>query len=128
MKYKVSLNGKDYLVEVERGEARMISVTDTPVQTSTAPVTESAPAAQPAPAAPVAPVSEGTKVVAPMPGTVVEVSVKVGDSVSQGQKLCIIEAMKMENEIVSPKNGQVVQVLVETGHKVDTSQVLVVIG
>lgn len=128
MKYKVSLNGKDYLVEVERGEARMVSVTDTPAATVATPATDAAPVAASTPAAPVAPVSEGTKVVAPMPGAVVEVSVKVGDSVSQGQKLCIIEAMKMENEIVSPKNGQVVQVLVETGHKVDTSQVLVVIG
>ncbi|NLM19072.1 MAG: acetyl-CoA carboxylase biotin carboxyl carrier protein subunit [Clostridiaceae bacterium] len=140
MKYKVSLNGKDYLVEVERGEAHMLDITDTPVVVavsnptiitasdaieSTTPLSSAASASADTSVA--ESISEGVKVISPMPGAVIEVSVEIGDQVQKNQKLCVIEAMKMENEIVAPEAGTVNQILVETGSKVETSQVLIVL-
>ncbi|HHT24999.1 MAG TPA: acetyl-CoA carboxylase biotin carboxyl carrier protein subunit [Clostridiaceae bacterium] len=137
MKYKVSLNGKDYLVEVERGEARILDIADTPVVVatsaskiadateSTAPQSSSISASEPAPVAET--ISDEILVISPMPGSVIEVSVEIGDQVQKNQKLCVIEAMKMENEIVAPKVGTVNRILIETGSKVETSQVLFVL-
>lgn len=131
MKYKVSLNGKDYLVEVERGEARMLEITDTPVVTAVSVPTVMTEATTPPSASPSVPavetISDGLNVCAPMPGSVIEVSVTIGDHVQKDQKLCVIEAMKMENEIVAPRAGIVNQILIETGVKVETSQILIVL-
>jgi glutaconyl-CoA decarboxylase len=89
-----------------------------------------APAAAPAAAAPAAPVvtGAGEAVSAPMPGTILKVNVKVGDAVKAGTVLCVLEAMKMENEIMAPKAGTVTQVLATKGGSVDTGAPLVVIG
>ena len=84
-----------------------------------------APAA--APAAP-AVTGAGEAVNAPMPGTILKVNVQNGQAVKEGEVLCILEAMKMENEIMAPKSGTVTQVLVSKGSKVDTGAALVVIG
>ena len=107
MKYIISLNGKDYEVEVEKGEAMLVSVSDTPVAVAAAPVAvAAAPVAVAAPAA-AAPVAGGDAVPAPMPGTIVKVIATAGHSVKKGEVLLILEAMKMENEIVAPKDGVV---------------------
>ncbi|HHU54125.1 MAG TPA: acetyl-CoA carboxylase biotin carboxyl carrier protein subunit [Clostridiaceae bacterium] len=133
MKYKVSLNGKDYLVEVERGEARMLNITDTPVMAVTAAQTveektTASASLSPATSSSMSGIeSEGIKVVSPMPGSVIEVSVNIGDQVQKDQKLCVIEAMKMENAIVAPQAGTVNQIYIETGSKVETSQILIVL-
>lgn len=63
-----------------------------------------------------------------MPGNILKVMVKPGDSVKRGQVLLILEAMKMENEIVAPKDGVVQSVGVNEGNTVDTGASLVVIG
>jgi biotin carboxyl carrier protein len=63
-----------------------------------------------------------------MPGNIVRVDVKQGDTVKAGQILIILEAMKMQNEIVAPKDGTVAQVVVKTGDKVDTGAALVVLA
>ena len=63
-----------------------------------------------------------------MPGTILKVNVKVGDAVKAGAVLCVLEAMKMENEIMAPKAGTVTQVLATKGGSVDTGAPLVVIG
>ena len=110
MKYIVNLNGKSYEVEVEETEAVITSVTD------------AAPAAAPTPAA------DGTKVIAPMPGTILAVNKAVGDAVNAGDIIVILEAMKMENEIVAPAAGTIKQILVQKGSNVDTDAVLAVIG
>ena len=64
----------------------------------------------------------------PMQGTVVKVLVKPGDVVEAGQAVCVLEAMKMENNIVSQFAGQVTEVRVEAGDPVGTGDVIVVLG
>ena len=125
MKYKVTLNNRIYEVEVEAGKAMLLSEYEAvapaaPVATPTAP-------AAPATAAP-AVTGAGEAVAAPMPGTVLKINVAVGQAVKEGETLCVLEAMKMENDIVAPKAGTVTQVLVSKGSSVDTGSPLVVIG
>ena len=66
-------------------------------------------------------------VVAPMPGTIMEVLVKVGDAVKEDDDVVILEAMKMENPIAAPVDGVVKEIKVKGDDKVDTNQVLVVL-
>ena len=129
MKYTVTLNGKKYEVEVTETEAAITAVTDV-VYTSPAPAPVASPAAAPGPAP--AAVSAagsigGTKVLSPMPGTVLSVKCAIGDAVKAGQVLFILEAMKMENEIVAPADGTVRQILAAKGQSVDTDQLLAVL-
>ena len=123
MKYKVSLNGKDYLVEVEKGDAIMLDVT----QAQAAPLpaaTPAAPAVAPAMAA-AAPLAGSYIMEAPMPGNVISVKVQSGTQVKTGDVMLILEAMKMENEIRAPKDGTVAQVLVAAGTTVNTGDALI---
>ena len=130
MKYKVTLNGRTYEVEVEAGKAMLLSEYEAVAPAPAA--APAAPAAAPAApaAAPAAPevTGSGEAVNAPMPGNILKVNVKVGDAVKSGTVLVVLEAMKMENEIMAPKDGTVTQVLVSKGSTVDTGAALVVIG
>ena len=130
MKYKITLNGKTYEVEVEAGKAMLLDeyeaiVPSAPAAPVAAPVT--AAPATPAPAAP-AVTGAGEAVKAPMPGNILKVNVTQGQTVKEGDVLCVLEAMKMENDIMAPKGGTVTQVLVSKGSTVDTGAALVVIG
>ncbi|MEG2633698.1 MAG: biotin/lipoyl-containing protein, partial [Oscillospiraceae bacterium] len=79
-------------------------------------------------AAPAAVPADGKKVTAPMPGNILDVPVKVGDKIEDGQKLVVLEAMKMENDISAPCAGTVTAVCVAKGDVVETGATLVVIG
>lgn len=126
MKYVVTLNGKNYEVEVEESEAVLTSVSDAPAAAPAAPAPAAASAAPATPAANVG--TDGEKVVAPMPGTILSVNVAPGATVKAGDSVITLEAMKMENEIVAPVDGTVKQILVQKGSTVSTDDVLAVIG
>lgn len=129
MKYKVTLNNRTYEVEVEAGQAMLLSEYEA-IAPAAAPAAAPAPAAAAPAAAPAAPVvtGAGEPVNAPMPGTILKVNVTQGQAVKEGEVLCILEAMKMENEIMASKGGTVTQVLVAKGSIVDTGAPLVIIG
>lgn len=121
MKYVVTLNGKNYEVEVEETDAVITAVTDA---APAAPVAAAAPAPAAAPAA----AADGQKVLSPMPGTILSVNVSVGSAVKAGEVILILEAMKMENEIVAPCDGTVKQLAVQKGSTVATDALLAVVG
>ena len=127
MKYEIALNGKTYEVEVELAEPMKMkdfqAYAPAPAVAPAAPVTEAA-----APAAAPAVTGAGEAVTAPMPGNILKVNVTAGQAVKEGDVLCILEAMKMENEIMAPKSGTVTQVLTTKGSTVDTGALLIVIG
>ncbi len=112
MKYKVTLNGRTYEVEVEAGKAML---------------TDEYEAFAPAPAAS-AVTAAGEPVESPMPGTILRVEVAQGAAVKEGQLLVVLEAMKMENEILAPKDGTVAQVVVQKGSHVETGSPLIVLA
>ena len=131
MKYKVTLNGRTYEVEVEAGKAMLLDEYEAIAPSApAAPVAAAPVAAAPAAAAPAAPAitGAGEAVKAPMPGTILKVNVQQGQAVKEGDVLCVLEAMKMENEILAPKAGTVTQVATAKGASVDTGAPLVVIG
>lgn len=66
-------------------------------------------------------------IVAPMPGTISEILVEVGDQVKADEELIILEAMKMENPITAPASGTVKEIKVAEEDKVDTNQLLIVL-
>ncbi len=132
MVYKVTLNGRTYEVEVEAGKAILLDEYEAVAPAAPAAPEVAAPAAAPAApaAAPAAAAvtASGDVVSAPMPGTILKVNVTQGQAVKEGEVLCVLEAMKMENEILAPKAGTVTQVLATKGSSVDTGAPLVVVG
>lgn len=128
MIYTVTINNKSYEVEVERGQASILKITEA-----------AAPAAQPAfkdsvpvpavaavPAA-VSAVQGGMPVKAPMPGIILNIKANQGAKVKKGDVLFILEAMKMENEILAPVDGTLVQIIAAKGSSVSTGDILAVI-
>jgi len=97
--------------------------------------TSTAPSSKPEPSAEAVQPSSGENILAPMPGTFYSATspdtdpfVKEGDSVSEGDTLCIIEAMKIMNEIEAEQNGTITKILVENGKPVEYNQPLFVIN
>ena len=130
--YKFKIGGKEYNVTVNPKEGKFFDVTvngatyevESENAPAAAPVAQ--PAAAPVQAAPAAaaapapkPAGAGEKVASPLPGVIIEISVKEGQQVKAGQKVAILEAMKMENEIPAPKDGTITEIHV---HKGDTLQ------
>ena len=134
MKYIITLNGKKYEVEVEKGQATAVYAGPVEAAPAPAPVAPAAPAAAPAPAAAAAPAApaaslgDGEPVSSPMPGNIMDVRCQAGQKVKSGDILFILEAMKMENEIVAPVGGKVLDVRGKKGDTVNAGDVLAVIG
>ena len=117
--YRVTVNGVVYDVSVEE-----VAEGNAPAPVpAAAPKAPAAPKAAPA-AAPAVPAGANA-VKAPMPGNILKVLVKAGDSVKKGTLLCVLEAMKMENEILAPADGTIDTVAVTPGSTVATDAVLV---
>ncbi|MCC8192617.1 MAG: acetyl-CoA carboxylase biotin carboxyl carrier protein subunit [Ruminococcus sp.] len=119
-RYNITVNGTPYDVVVEEADANGVS--------APAPVAAPAPAkpaakAEPAPAQ----VTGGTNVESPMPGVILDVKVNVGNKVTEGQALFVLEAMKMENDVNAPCAGTVASVNVSKQANVETGTVLAVI-
>ena len=128
-KYNITVNGNSYEVIVEEVNGASF----TPAAPNFTPPVFSAPAAPAATpaapkAAPVASSAGSNKVNAPMPGTILNVKVNVGDQVKEGDVVVILEAMKMENEICAPKSGTVAQVLTAKGSTVNTGDAMISIS
>lgn len=122
--YNIKVNGKKYEVKVMGiSEVEPVEVTTVKAEVpkSSKPVKESKPALQAASS------TSGTSIVAPMQGTILSVLVKVGDQVKAGQNVCVLEAMKLENEIKSPVDGVVKEVLVSKSSPVNAKDVLIVL-
>lgn len=115
-RFNITVNGKAYDVAVEEvgGSAPAAAPVSAPAP---------APAAAPAPA-----VGSGTPVKAPMPGNILDVKVNVGDTVSVGQVLVVLEAMKMENDIVANAAGKVTSITVKKGDTVNSDDVIATIA
>ncbi len=130
--YRVTVNGSVYDVCVEEtGAGAPVFAAPAPVAApSPAPAAAAAPAPAPAaqPAAPAASApGAGAPVKAPMNGTILRINVKPGDAVKKDDVICILEAMKMENEIFAPQSGTVTSVVVSQGASVNADDTLITI-
>lgn len=120
MKFDINLNGKKYIVEIGNSKAMILEkskilesqeddVTDIDVPDFDFSKKD----------------DNNSSISAPLPGTVIAVSVKSGDHVTKGQTLIVLESMKMENEIVSPVDGKIDDILVSVGSSVKKDQELI---
>lgn len=136
-KFKISIDGTQYLVEMEEVGAPQPTPADAvPALAAAAPAPAPVPAPAPAPAAapapapepapaPAAPAAAGSFAqTAPMPGTILDIHVKVGDTVAANQPVMVLEAMKMENEVVAEQAGTIASINVEKGAMVNPGDTL----
>ena len=128
--YKITVNGKTYDVSVEEIKPVASNKAVSTIVNTAASSPKPAPAPAPKASAPAAvPIDENAvSVKATMPGTIVSFSVAVGDKVSEGQVVAILEAMKMENEVTAPASGVVKSIHVEKGSSVVEGQVILQIS
>jgi len=147
-KYQYKVQGVDYDVEIEEVEGNVAKVVVNGIRfdvelkqpinpTSTlkkvrveAPKPVARPSVAPAAAAAPAPAAAGagSPIKAPLPGTIIELKVNVGDTVKQGDVVLVLEAMKMQNNIESEYNGTVTSITVKQGETVMEGAVLLTIG
>ena len=119
-KAQVVVNGTQYEVDVEREKEEAKPVI--------APRPKAAPASSAAPAAPAADDANGVKAVAPLPGTIMQIFVNVGDEVKRGDKILMYEAMKMENNFLAEVDGVIKDIKVKVGDNILQGAVLAIIG
>ncbi len=142
--YKFKINGKDFHVAVNGISGTKADVTvngvnyDVELENAVAPVQQAAPvqtapvapvaAAPQAPSAASAPATGGKVITSPLPGVIISVDVKEGSVVKRGQKVAVIEAMKMENDILADADGTVTAVHVSKGDTVAEDAKIVTIA
>jgi biotin carboxyl carrier protein len=119
----VNVNGTEYKVEMEEQAAPVVAPVARPAAKPAATQSQSA---APKPAAAVG--GAGYKMAAPLPGTIMQIFVKQGDTVSKGDKLLMYEAMKMENNLLAETDGTITAVNCRQGDNVLQGDVLIVIG
>ena len=139
MKYQLKIDAQDFTVEVGELNAGSVQVTvngtmydviiaDGAAQAQAAVPAQTAGVSAPAPKAPAAPAKAapegGGDVLAPIPGLVLAIKVKVGDVVQAGQAVAVMEAMKMENELTTNVAGVVKEILVQQGAEVSTGDII----
>lgn len=132
-KYRITINGKSYEVEVEEvgGERESgVSVAQhapaPKMEAPEAPKAKAEPAPAPAPAPKKAAPAGKITINAPMPGTILSIKAKAGSEVKKGDVIMILEAMKMENEILAPQDGKILSVEVTEGSSVNTGDIIAV--
>lgn len=119
--YKVKVNGNEYNVSIEEVGGTVTSVS--PVQQPAAQAVKAAsPVSAPASS------GAGANVTSPLPGVILDIAVKEGDSVKKGDKVCVIEAMKMENVIEATADGVIKSIKVKKSDSVQEGDVIAVIG
>jgi biotin carboxyl carrier protein len=129
--FRVVVNGSEYKVGIEELAEDNTSQPTQPKAPPTPKPAQPKPTAKPQPKptpAKVEPDAGGGTVVAPMPGTIIQVTVNTGDNVTKGQTLLVLEAMKMENEIMAPADGVVQEVNVTQGVSVNAGDILIVLS
>lgn len=138
--YKFKINGKDYAVAIGEADGKMLTVNvngadyqveleNAPVAAPAAPVAAAAaPAPAAAPAAAPKPAGAGQTIKSPLPGIIISIDVKEGQAVTRGQKVAVIEAMKMENDILAESDGTVTAIHAHKGDSVLEGADIVTIG
>ncbi|MBQ1213967.1 MAG: biotin/lipoyl-binding protein [Tidjanibacter sp.] len=124
---RVIVNGTEYIVEVEGLKPQPTKKPQVAAATYSAAPATAAPAAA-APVAPKAASAAGSKITSPLPGTVLSINVAVGDNVTAGQTVAVLEAMKMENNIAADKAGVVKEICVNKGASVMEGDALIILG
>ncbi len=125
-KYNITVNGTSYEVvveEVDAGGSVSVPVVGTPTTHTVPKTTSTAPAVKKTPE-----VSGSITVTSPMPGTILDVKVSAGQSVKKGDTVCVLEAMKMENDVPAPADGVVSSVNVQKGATVGANDILITLA
>jgi biotin carboxyl carrier protein len=138
--YKFKINGKDYAVAIGEADGKMLNVNvngadyqveleNSPVAAPAAPVAAAAaPAPAAAPAAAPKPAGAGQTIKSPLPGIIISIDVKEGQAIQRGQKVAVIEAMKMENDILAESDGTITAIHAHKGDSVLEGADIVTIG
>ncbi len=127
-KYNVTVNGVTYEVLVEETDSESAAAPVQAAPKAAAPKAAAPAAPAPAPKAAPAAAQGGIKVTAPMPGTILKMNVKVGDTVKANDLVCVLEAMKMENEIFAKEGGTVKTVDAPQGSSVNSGDTIITLG
>ena len=132
--FRVVVNGNEYKVAIEElGEESTVVEKKPVVQERSAPQASPAPAQAKTPKPTVkaksgSPDASEGSIVAAMPGTILDIKVAVGDSVTKGQPLLILEAMKMENDVMAPFDGTIKEIYTTKGASVNSGDQLMLLA
>lgn len=122
-KFIVNVNGTSYEIEVEETTGKQVSAkADTSSEPKSVPLKDSEPIGKPEGGN-----ASGYIVECPMPGTILEIKIRIGDNIKRGDVLFILEAMKMENEIIADQDGIIADILVNQGNTVESGEDLCII-
>ncbi|MDR2410435.1 MAG: biotin/lipoyl-binding protein [Bacteroidales bacterium] len=133
--YKFKISGKEYTVSVDKVEEHIVNVSvngsvhRVELEEKIAEVPVARPVVQrPVAAATTVSTTNNKPLKSPLPGVILDIFVKAGDSVKQGQKVVLLEAMKMENNIDADKDGVIKEIKVSKGDSVNEGDTILIIG